>query len=91
MSGLVVDASVGLKWYADEVHAAVARLLLNGKEELSVPHLFFTEIGNALWKRWRRREISASAGKGSLIGQGGGCSVLSLPGSWFFPGSKAPA
>lgn len=54
----MVDASVGLKWYLNETHAAVARLLLNGKEELSVPHLFFTEIGNALWKRWRRREIS---------------------------------
>jgi predicted nucleic acid-binding protein len=58
LSGLVVDASVGLKWYLDETHAGVARLLLNGKEELSVPHFFFTEIGNALWKRWRRREIS---------------------------------
>ncbi len=59
MSGLVVDASVGLKWYLDETHAAAARLLLNGKDELSVPHLFFTEIGNVLWKRWRRRQISA--------------------------------
>jgi predicted nucleic acid-binding protein len=59
LSGLVVDASVGLKWYLNETHAAVARLLLNGEEQLSVPHLFFTEIGNALWKRWRRREISA--------------------------------
>jgi predicted nucleic acid-binding protein len=59
LSGLVVDASVGLKWYLDETHASAARLLLNGKDELSVPHLFFTEIGNVLWKRWRRRQLSA--------------------------------
>jgi predicted nucleic acid-binding protein len=61
LSGLVVDANVGLKWYLDETYASAARLLLNGKEELSVPHYFFTEIGNVLWKRWRRREISAQA------------------------------
>jgi len=61
LSGLVVDANVGLKWYLDEAHASAARLLLNGTEELSVPHYFFTEIGNVLWKRWRRREISAPA------------------------------
>ncbi len=61
MSGLVVDASVGLKWYLDETHASVARRLLNGKEELSVPHLFFSEISNVLWKRWRRKEIAAPA------------------------------
>lgn len=61
MSRLVVDANVGLKWYLDEAHAATARLLLNGAEELSVPQYFFTEIGNVLWKRWRRREMPAPA------------------------------
>lgn len=59
MSGLVVDASVGLKWYLDEPQAASARLLLQGENDLSVPHLFFTEIGAVLGKRYRRREISA--------------------------------
>jgi predicted nucleic acid-binding protein len=59
LSGLVVDASIGLKWYLDETHASVARLLLNGRDELSVPHLFFTEIGNVLWRRWRRKQLSA--------------------------------
>jgi predicted nucleic acid-binding protein len=61
LSGLVVDANVGLKWYLDEAHASVARMLLNGTEELSVPQYFFTEIGNVLWKLWRKREISAQA------------------------------
>jgi predicted nucleic acid-binding protein len=59
LSGLVVDASVGLKWYIDEPQAATARLLLQGENDLSVPHLFFTEIGAVLGKRYRRREISA--------------------------------
>jgi predicted nucleic acid-binding protein len=59
LSNLVVDASVGLKWYLDEPQAASARLLLQGENELSVPHLFFTEIGAALCKRYRRRGISA--------------------------------
>jgi predicted nucleic acid-binding protein len=61
LSGLVVDASVGLKWYLNETHASVARLLLIGEEELSVPHLFFTEIGNVLGRRWRRRQTPAQA------------------------------
>jgi predicted nucleic acid-binding protein len=61
LSGLVVDANVGLKWYLDETHASAARLLLNGTEELSVPQYFFIEIGNVLWKRWRNREMSAQA------------------------------
>ena len=59
MNGLVVDASVGLKWYLDEPQAAMARRLLRDEDHLSVPHLFFTEIGAVLGKRYRRREISA--------------------------------
>jgi predicted nucleic acid-binding protein len=59
LSPLVVDASVGLKWYLDEPHATAARALLQGGVDLSVPHLFFTEVSNTLAKRCRRRDISA--------------------------------
>lgn len=60
MSGIVVDASVGLKWYLDEPHAERARLLLRGLDDLTVPHLFFTEMGNVLGKRRQRGEIRAA-------------------------------
>jgi len=53
----VVDASVAVKWYLEEDHAAPARRLLDGTYELIVPDLFFAEIGNVLWKRWRRGEL----------------------------------
>jgi hypothetical protein len=42
LSGLLVDASVGLKWYLNETHASAARLLLNGKDELSAFHFLLT-------------------------------------------------
>lgn len=54
---VVVDASVAVKWYLEEDHAAPARRLLDGTYELIVPDLFFAEIGNVLWKRWRRGEL----------------------------------
>jgi predicted nucleic acid-binding protein len=54
---VVVDASVAVKWYLEEDHADTARGLLDGTYELIVPDLFFAEIGNVLWKRWRRGEL----------------------------------
>jgi predicted nucleic acid-binding protein len=70
LSGLVVDASVGLKWYLDETRASVARRSLNGRDERSVPHLFFTEIGNVLWRlyRDRQRALAALAKKAAVRG-----------------------
>lgn len=56
---LVVDASVAAKWYLDEPHAQAARRLLGGSFRLLVPGFFFAEVGNVLWKRWRRGELSA--------------------------------
>jgi predicted nucleic acid-binding protein len=52
MSLTVVDASVGVKWFVPEVHAAEARLWRNGPDELQIPASFFDlEIANILWKR----------------------------------------
>lgn len=63
----VVDASVVLKWYFDEPGAQAADRLLSeyarGDRELLAPDLVVAELGNALWKRLRRRECDlASAG-----------------------------
>jgi predicted nucleic acid-binding protein len=59
VSALIVDASVGLKWFVPEVHAAEARAWRSGPDELHVPAFFFDlEIANILWKKVRRAEIT---------------------------------
>jgi predicted nucleic acid-binding protein len=59
----VVDASVAVKWFLPEEHSDAADRLLNSGLELLSPDLIWAEIGNVLWKRWRRDEISAVAVK----------------------------
>lgn len=59
MSVVIVDASVGVKWFVPEVFAAEARQWRNGPDELHIPGFFFDlEIANILWKKTRRAEIS---------------------------------
>ncbi len=59
MSIIVVDASVGVKWFVPEVHSAEARQWRNGPDELHAPAFFFDlEIANILWKKMRRGEIT---------------------------------
>jgi predicted nucleic acid-binding protein len=60
LSAWVVDASVAVKWYVEEPQARAARRLMADGVELSVPDLFFAEVGNALVKKCRRDELSAS-------------------------------
>ena len=56
---VVVDASVAIKWHLTEIHsAAAARLLQDGAPELHVPDLVFPEVGNVLWKKVRRGDLT---------------------------------
>jgi len=55
---LVVDASVAVKWLLPESHAEAASRILNSKHELLAPDLILAEVGNVIWKKWRRREVS---------------------------------
>ncbi len=56
---LVVDASVVIKWHIAEVHTdAALRLLRDDGPELHVPDLVFPEVGNILWKKTRRGELT---------------------------------
>ena len=55
---LVVDVSVAVKWFLPEIHSQAASRLLNGEFELMAPDLIWSELGNVLWKRWRRRELT---------------------------------
>jgi predicted nucleic acid-binding protein len=59
LSALVVDASVGVKWFVPEVHAAEARAWRTGPYDLHVPAFFFDlEIANILWKKVRRADVT---------------------------------
>jgi predicted nucleic acid-binding protein len=55
---IVVDANVAIKWVLPEIHADAALRLRQPDYELLVPDFLFPEIGNILWKRVRRNEIS---------------------------------
>ena len=57
---LVVDASVAVKWLVEEEHSDAADRLLEGRHELFAPRLMASEVGNALWLKARRGEITRS-------------------------------
>jgi len=57
VSEIVVDASIAVKWVLPEEHDATARRLLS-KRKLLAPNLLWAEVGNTLWKRYRRKESS---------------------------------
>jgi predicted nucleic acid-binding protein len=58
---LVVDASVVIKWHVTEIHSdAALRLLADDAPALHVPDLMFPEVGNILWKKVRRGDLTAT-------------------------------
>ena len=61
MSRFVVDASVAVKWLVPEIHADAARRILSSKHELLAPDLIWVEVGNVIWKKWRRGEVPGHA------------------------------
>lgn len=58
MTSLVVDASVAAKWFLPEVHSEDALRLLDEPYRLLAPDLLYSEVGNTLWKRVVKKEIS---------------------------------
>ena len=61
-AALVVDASVVVKWLLPEVDRPIALRLQDryqdGEVDLLAPPLLLLEVGNALWKRVRRGELT---------------------------------
>jgi predicted nucleic acid-binding protein len=56
---LVVDANVVIKWHVVEVQTdAALRLLRDDAPVLHVPDLVFPEVGNILWKKIRRGDLT---------------------------------
>ncbi|MBI3616743.1 MAG: type II toxin-antitoxin system VapC family toxin [Candidatus Omnitrophica bacterium] len=66
MNTLVVDASVAVKWFLPEIHSEAAGRILKSKRKLLAPDLIFAEVGNTLWKKNVRQEITAPEAKGIL-------------------------
>ena len=58
-ASVVVDASVAVKWLLTEPYSAEALKLLSGDTALHAPDLLLSEVGNILWKRVRKSEITA--------------------------------
>lgn len=54
----VVDASVAIKWYIPEAYEQEADRLLKGRHVLHVPELIYPEIGNIIWKKTARQELT---------------------------------
>jgi len=85
MSAAIIDASVGVKWFVPEIHAAEARCWCNGPDELHVPAFFFDlEIANILWKKVRRAEITR-ADADQILAQLPGLPVQRHPETSFLP------
>ena len=63
MSLYVVDASVVIKWFVPEIHSDAARRLLSAPHEYFSPDLLFPEVGNVIWKKVRRGELTADQGE----------------------------
>lgn len=62
---IVVDASVVIKWHVTEVHSEAAlRLLQDDAPPLHVPDLMFPAVGNILWKKVRRGELTEEQARG---------------------------
>lgn len=55
---MVVDASVAVKWFFPEPAADLAPQLLPAADALIAPDLLLIEVGSALTRRYRRREMS---------------------------------
>jgi predicted nucleic acid-binding protein len=63
---VVVDASVAVKWFVPEILSDEAARLLDGAFELAAPDLLWAEVGNILWKKVGRHELTAAEARAVL-------------------------
>jgi predicted nucleic acid-binding protein len=61
---VVVDASVGMKWFVPEPHEAEALALLDDRFDRHVPAHFYVEAASRVWKKVvQRGELSEEDGR----------------------------
>ncbi len=65
MTGVVVDASVAIKWVVEEQGSDLAAMLLDGRP-LHAPPLLLVEAANALWVMTRRGAINRAGAADAL-------------------------
>ena len=78
MSAFVVDASVAIKWFVPEIHSDAARRLLDRPHQYLAPDLLFAEVGNVIWKKVRKNELTRDEG-GRLIQDFEQCAIEGVP------------
>lgn len=59
----VFDACVAAKWLLPEALSDKALALVEAMDDVKAPSLVLAEMNNAIWKRLRRAEISATTAK----------------------------
>lgn len=59
----VVDASVAVKWFVEEVRSGAARTVLASGTPIIAPDLIIPETCNAAWKKVKRGDISREQGE----------------------------
>lgn len=59
MTTFVVDTSVCIKWFIPENLWQPASSLLDPRFDLHAPDLIYSELGNVLWKKTLRKEITS--------------------------------
>ena len=63
MSVFIVDASLVVKWFIPEIHSEGARRWLGASHDYVAPDLLFSEAGNTVWKKVRRKELEEAEGR----------------------------
>jgi predicted nucleic acid-binding protein len=58
----VLDASVVVKWFLDEVGSKAARALQSTHLEMAAPQFLVLELANVLWKHVRKGALDVAAG-----------------------------
>jgi predicted nucleic acid-binding protein len=63
VTAFVIDASVAVKWFVPEVHSVAAARWLTPNHDLLGPDLLVAEVGNIVWKKIVRREVTQDEGR----------------------------
>jgi predicted nucleic acid-binding protein len=67
VSVFVVDASLVIKWFVPEIHSEAARRWLAASHDYVAPDLLFSEAGNAVWKKVRRKELDVNEARQLVV------------------------